>query len=416
MNNIFYVSNNGCDTNDGRSPETAWKTIAKVNASMESGDEILFRCGDTFYGRIIPKAGVSPAQPTTFKSYGEGPKPVISQYKITKCGAWEKVSDNVYKLDMTDTSKFDGNHDQIDANAGFLKIDGRIFYKKRPTLEELSEQWDFYSDNANKILYVYSEKCPCEMADEIKIACNIGCMAFTSHIKVLDLVFNGTGGHGINGVTGGAYIENCEFHEIGGSELPGYPVPNTRYGNGVECWSNSHDVTVKGCKFSDIYDVAITMQGTAVKINWENMYFINNTIWNCTQAFEIWSSGELPDTGFVNCHFKGNTCINSGNCWGGMARPNKGVSAHLLMYHLQCPITDITVTENYFYLASSASIYKAGGPKDVPKDYKIFGNTFVRPKGQDIIFRHGNTDEEFGAFEKMILENNTVIDFIDYEK
>ena len=411
---IFYVSANGCDTADGRTPETAWQTIAKVNASIEGGDEIRFRCGDTFYGSIAPKPGISPAQPTFYTSYGEGKKPVISQYKMPKCGAWEKVSDNVYKLDMTDISKFAGTHDQLDSNAGFMKVDGRIYYTKRVALEELSCQWDFFCDDDNKIIYVYSEKCPCEAADEIKIACNIRCMAFATHIKVVGLVFNGTGGHGINGVTGGAYIENCEFHEIGGSRLPGYPRPNTRYGNGVECWSNSHDVTVKGCKFSDVYDVAFTMQGTAVKINWENIYFIENTIWNCTQAFEIWSSGELPDTGFVNCHFRDNTCINSGLCWGGMARPDKSVSAHLLMYNLQCPLCDITVTGNYFYIAKSASIYKSGGPKDVPKDYKIFGNTFVRPAGQDIIFRHGNTDEEFGAFEKMILDNNTVIDLIDY--
>jgi hypothetical protein len=241
-------------------------------------------------------------------------------------------------------------------------------------------------------------------------------MCFATHIKVTNLVFNGTGAHGINGTTGGAYIENCEFHEIGGSRLPFYPPPDTRYGNGIECWSNSYDVTIKGCKFSDVYDVAFTMQGTEVKTSWKNIHFVDNIIWNCTQAFEIWSSGDVENTGFEECYFQRNTCINSGNCWGGVARPNKDVSSHLLVYHLDCPLCDVTVSDNYFYIANVSSIYKRGGPKELPEGYKIYGNTFVCNKGQDIISREGNTDEEYEAFRKKIYDNNTVIDYIDYEK
>ncbi|MBE6623328.1 MAG: hypothetical protein E7621_04005 [Ruminococcaceae bacterium] len=413
---IYYVSANGCDKNDGLTPETAWKSISKVNETIAGGDEVRFRCGDTFYGKIWAKDGISADKPTTYTSYGEGKKPVVCEYKIARSGAWEKVSENVYKLDMADTSKFDGNTTDIDSNAGFIKVDGKIFYVKRVRLEDLSQQWDFFCDDDNLTLYVYSEKCPCEMAKEIKIACNVGCLCFATNIKVTNIVFNGTGAHGINGTTGGAYIENCEFHEIGGSRLPFYPHPDTRYGNGVECWSNSHDVTIKGCKFSDVYDVAFTMQGTEVKTSWKNIHFVDNIIWNCTQAFEIWSSGDVPNTGFEECYFQRNTCINSGNCWGGVARPNKDVSAHLLVYHLDCPLCDVTVSDNYFYIANVSSIYKRGGPRELPETYKIYGNTFVCPKGQDIISREGNTDEEFEAFRKKIYENNTVIDFIDYEK
>lgn len=411
---IYYVSANGCDSADGLTPETAWKTIAKVNETVSGGDEVRFRCGDTFYGRVRPPQGISPEQPTTYTSYGEGPKPEISQYKITKPGAWEKVSDKVYKIDMSDTSRFDGNVTEIDSNAGFIKVSGKIYYRKQVNLEDLSEQWDYFCDDENKIIYVYSDDCPCKVSDDIRIACNIGCMAFTAHLKVCGLVFRGTGGHGISGVTGGAYISDCEFHEIGGSKLPGYPRPNTRYGNGVECWANSHDVTVERCKFSGVYDVAITMQGTNVVRNWENMYFINNEMWDCTQCFEIWSSGDKPDTGFKNCHFENNVCINSGYCWGYAARPDKTVASHLLIYGLGCPLCDITVTGNFFSNARSTTVFKAGGPKAVPEDYKIYGNTILRPAGQKIIHQGDNTDEEYNAFEKKITENNLVMDIIEY--
>ena len=49
---IFYVSSNGCDENTGLTPETAWKTVEKVNSSLCAGDTAKFRCGDIFYGSL----------------------------------------------------------------------------------------------------------------------------------------------------------------------------------------------------------------------------------------------------------------------------------------------------------------------------------------------------------------------------
>ena len=34
--NVYYVSTSGDDANDGKSPETPWKTLAKVNEGVES--------------------------------------------------------------------------------------------------------------------------------------------------------------------------------------------------------------------------------------------------------------------------------------------------------------------------------------------------------------------------------------------
>ena len=124
----------------------------------------------------------------------------------------------------------------------------------------------------------------------------------------------GTGAHGLQGTVHNATIRNCEFHEIGGSELS-YVLKETRYGNGIECWTDSSDVLVENCRFSGIYDVAITMQGNEVTQGWTNMIFRNNVIWNCQQCFEIWSLGDLPNPGFKNCVFENNVCIDSGYGW-----------------------------------------------------------------------------------------------------
>jgi hypothetical protein len=47
----FYVSNGGSDSADGRSPETAWATVGKVNSySFSAGDSVLFEEGDVWKG------------------------------------------------------------------------------------------------------------------------------------------------------------------------------------------------------------------------------------------------------------------------------------------------------------------------------------------------------------------------------
>ena len=73
----YYVSNDGDDANDGRTPETAWKTITKLNeANLKAGDCVRFRRGALFRGvRVNCKAGV------TYTAYGEGEKPCFYGWK-----------------------------------------------------------------------------------------------------------------------------------------------------------------------------------------------------------------------------------------------------------------------------------------------------------------------------------------------
>ncbi len=412
---IYYVSNDGSDSADGMTPETAWRTTDKVNATVKVGDEIRFRCGDIFYGGLRPEHGTSPEYPTVYTSYGEGARPIISLYKIPHADAWEKVSDNIYRIDMLDASKLDGNNfsSQLDSNAGFMKISGKIFYRKMKAIDELSEQWDFYSDNREGMLYVYSQDAPSKLSDDIKIACCVKGISLRSYQRICNLEICGTGAHGISGITAGSYISNCYIHEIGGSELIGHVRPNVRYGNCIEAWSNSHDVTVENCQFSDVYDVAITMQGDEVRRSWENMYFNNNKFWDCTQCFEIWSRGDDPSVGFVNCHFENNVCIDTGRGWGYAARPYKSVATPLLIYNLHTDVCDINISGNLFANSNHAIVYKSGGGKAIPSGYVIKGNTVIRSEGQGIIARESD-DEGDDEFERQFMETNTVIGRVDF--
>lgn len=69
---VYYLSREGSDCADGLSPDTAWQTIACANARLQAGDTLLFRRGDTFYGRVLLPHGLSHEHPTVCASYGEG--------------------------------------------------------------------------------------------------------------------------------------------------------------------------------------------------------------------------------------------------------------------------------------------------------------------------------------------------------
>ena len=404
----YYISTSGCDTNDGLSPATPWQSIQKINSSIKCGDTVCFKRGESFFGKIRAPKGNDTQTPTTYKSYGEGTKPTVSQYKTAHNDAWESIGNDVWRIDLSDVSKFDGNVTELDTNVGFMKVSGNIKPWKRFELDKLSEQWDFYNDK--QYVYVKSNENPALLSNDIKFACNIICMPFADNILVEDIIFTGSGAHGISGSVNHATVRNCEFHEFGGSELTTHFRPGVRYGNGVECWTDSSDVLVENCKFSNIYDVALTMQGNNVTKGWVNMTFRNNVIWNCQQGFEIWSEGKLENTGFQNCVFENNVCMDSGFSWGHEVRANKQCSSHLLLYQLECPLCDVTVRNNTFYNARVSPIVKSGGPKEMPRDYKISGNLFLIKPNQELIYRKGFSDEEYGAFYKKLAKENSIVE------
>ena len=46
---VYSVSADGDDGNDGKSPDTPWKTLARVSSfDFSEGDEVRFRRGDIF--------------------------------------------------------------------------------------------------------------------------------------------------------------------------------------------------------------------------------------------------------------------------------------------------------------------------------------------------------------------------------
>jgi parallel beta-helix repeat protein len=106
----YYVSNDGNDGLAGTSPETAWKSLDKVNAQTFSpGDQILFKRGDKWENKTLyPKGSGSDGNPIKIASYGD------SQKALPAIAANAQVNDAVYlynqqyweisELDVSNTS------------------------------------------------------------------------------------------------------------------------------------------------------------------------------------------------------------------------------------------------------------------------------------------------------------------------
>ena len=76
----YYVdATAGDDAAAGTSPQTAWKTLARVaKAELADGDAVLLRRGATFRETLTPPRGGRAGWPIRFGAYGEGAPPRIS--------------------------------------------------------------------------------------------------------------------------------------------------------------------------------------------------------------------------------------------------------------------------------------------------------------------------------------------------
>lgn len=76
----YYVdATGGNDTNNGTSTSTPWQTITKVNSTvLQPGDNVYFKRGETFDGKLDIRESGSSGNPITFSAYDSGANPVIA--------------------------------------------------------------------------------------------------------------------------------------------------------------------------------------------------------------------------------------------------------------------------------------------------------------------------------------------------
>jgi hypothetical protein len=75
----YLDATNGNDSNDGATPETAWKSLHKVSqTTFNPGDAILLKAGEVWSGQVFLKGSGTDGKPIRLDKYGEGANPVIN--------------------------------------------------------------------------------------------------------------------------------------------------------------------------------------------------------------------------------------------------------------------------------------------------------------------------------------------------
>ena len=388
----YYVSNAGSDSNNGRTPSTAFKTIAKVRQlSLSSGDAVLFRRGDTF--RTDTRIDI--ANGVTYSAYGTGAKPKIygSLKNYADKSIWSTTDGNIWYTTISAS---------LAENVVFN--DGESAGVRKTALANLKENGDFYFNSSNNTLYLFMNQAnPGSVFSSIEISSAeylfyaMGSYVNSSYYKKnftisnLDLRYSATHAMYLAFVQG-ANINNCAIGWMGGKYLSA--GSNARFGNGIEFWRIAKDCTVTNNYIYQVFDSAITFQGTATN-QYSGLTITNNLIEYCSMNFEFWAhtdgSSVDPDARMTDILFNNNILRFGGYGFGGAQRVTKSDQAYILTWNADYAdgqITNFQIKNNIFDVANSNYFYA----KKTDKDLTIANNTYYQTAGSAFQFANGYGD------------------------
>ena len=371
----YYVSNAGDDGNDGKSPETAWKTLARLSdAPLAPGDGVLFRRGDVFRGRVYTRPGVS------YGAYGTGEKPKFYgwDYNLSDPALWELYDEahHIWKLKekILDCGTLVFNDGEAHSRKLIPSyIGGRFVCREDESRvfkmeQEMTENLDlfcsctelmtdrpgfdgqtfpvphFKGDNYGTLYLRCDRGNPGEVFSDIEALPrrNMICVRKNSHVTIDNLCLKYIGAHAVSagGHSVGLTVTNCEIGWIGGAVQnyigndPNFPEGHrgqvTRFGNGVEIYGGCEDYTVSNCYFYEIYDAAITHQ-RETKVEFTKMVgvlYTDNLIESTVYPIEYFliKSGGDTESYMEDIEFSGNIIRGTGYGWG-QQRHNKDMAA-----------------------------------------------------------------------------------------
>lgn len=322
----YYVSSStGDDKNDGLTPETAWKTLNKINSCAEKFKQegnvgVFLKRGDTW--RI---ASPLRASGITLSAYGSGAKPkLICSLDASGAEKWEATEwENIYR--------FKQNVGGLSTNIGAIIFDGgrawgihvsplpkgnksiitridngtvfngleeyTIPYGPFEGAEDLKGNLEFYHDLETGELFLYSKDGnPGEVFTSIELADAGHGITAGSDTLIDNIEIFGTGAHGVSaGTIKNLTVQNCVFTWIGGS-IQGIDETKgaVRYGNAVESFGSSDNFIIRHNYATQVYDCCWTAQSTG-KATFNNFQVYDNVAEYANTGTEVW----VADGGYV---------------------------------------------------------------------------------------------------------------------
>ena len=436
----FYVSNQGDDANDGLSPETAWKTLERVNdAELLPGDGVRFCRGDLFRGFIKAKPGV------TYAAYGEGEKPRLYGWdkNLADPALWELYDEthHIWKLTepILDCGTLVFNEGEAHSRKHIPSYLGGRFVcrdaEDRPfeMAQEMDRDLDlvcFYTERMS-VTPTRGESFPVPIIDEqsfgeLYLRCDKGNPAtvFASiealpkrhgirvgkaeNVTVDNLCIRYVGAHAISAGCSelvGLHVTNCEIGWVGGTIQnyngtdPNYPEGGrgtvTRYGNGVEIYGGCNDYLVENCYIYQVYDAGATHQvSTGGKLRrMINVRYLNNLIEYCVYSIEYFLEKQNGDTESYmdGLEIAGNFLRFSGYGWG-QQRHNIYTPAHIKGWSYENTASNYSVHDNIFDRAAYRMVHLVA--KKTESCPKMYHNTYVQTLGHTLGQYGGNELQE----------------------
>lgn len=347
----YYISSDGTSNNGTEINEPMSLQTAKTK-SYKSGDKLLFKSGDIFYGQLSFSISATEKNPVIISSYGEGEKPIISVAKIiTTSNVWEQYSDDIYRIDLTNNKNFEGykGTDDNSCNIGFFTTgDGNIYGNRESSIGNLTNLYDFYCDG--QYFYIKSTQNPTDALGRIKLSTKKDLLALSSNTEVSNLQLEYSSAHAVvkrSYPISNVYMHDCFINYIGGSYQNGNNASSTtRYGNAIEFWKGARNITIENNLIKNVYDAGITLQGNNGE--WNNITIKNNIIINTCYPFEIWA--KETSTGFENVNIFNNIVINQGLGWAQEVRDTPNISANYVFYYtVPTAKMDIKIYNNQYY-------------------------------------------------------------------
>ncbi len=326
----YYISSiNGNDSNNGKTPATAWASPKKANAA-QSGDVVLFECGSVFRRNndtfLTLQSGV------TYATYGTGEKPIFyGSYNASEPSKWKAVTGKANLYYFNEKIIFSGVTDigAIVFNGGEawgIKIqklyegtkEGGVRSNQTLALENVSNglqtfatipsytlkngsdlktyDLSFYHDT--QYVYLYCEGGnPATRFSSVELSQHSYALSGSniSNVTILNLDFRNFGNHVIRTMNcTNLTVQNCSFIFIGGTVDLNYGEwrnCDTRLGNAIENWNSCDGMTIENCFFDQVYDTAMTTQSNSDVSN-KNVAYRNNVVQNVCFGVELWAGDE----------------------------------------------------------------------------------------------------------------------------
>lgn len=377
---IYYIDlNHGSPTADGRTPETARLTYTDL--AIEPGDTILFKRGGWIRDCLYRKAG-APGKPITYGAYGEGENPVfIGSVDVSDADKWVEIRSHVWQYQGVLESEA----------CNFIFDDGRIGGTLRWEEAYLCAQGDWYDSRmghrqnsdgspvAQKVL-LWSDGNPGKVYSHIECAVwGTGHLSLNKDWTITeDLCFWGSGVHGMCTGADNVVIRRCSFCFIGGAVWN--RQLGIRFGNAIEFWEHGENILIEDCYFNNIYDSAITQQGSGGCLPAKNLVMRGN-------LFIAYGMGayEGRDRMSIDSSFNDNLCIQAGYGFTGFGdtKPRHSeiypqpMGHHVFMWRIPNPTEggNFEFARNRFYEATGAAMYAIIG-KEADSQMHLHDNIY----------------------------------------